>query len=87
MLALFRASTEGSTMRGLTLRTGFAAVAIASAALGSAATAAAAPAGPCENVTYVGVCDTARDEPNRPSQQSMGEVLLPDASSTLQTVG
>jgi hypothetical protein len=74
-------------MRGLALRTGFAAVAITAAALGSAAPAAAAPTGPCEDVTYVGVCDTVRDQPNRPSQQGMGEVLLPDASSTFQTVG
>ena len=74
-------------MRGLTLRTGFAAVAIAAAALGSAATGAAAPMGPCETVTYVGMCETVRDQPNRPSQQGMGEVLLPDGSSAFQTVG
>ena len=75
-------------MRGLTLRTGFAAVAIAAAALGWAAAAAAAPTGPCESVTYVGVCDTLRDQPNRPSEQGMGEVVvLPDGNSTLQTVG
>ena len=74
-------------MRGLTSRTGFAAIAIAAATLGSAATGAAAPMGPCENVTYVGVCDTVRDQPDRRSQQGMGEVILPDGTSTFQTVG
>ena len=74
-------------MRGLTLRTGFAAFAIAAAALGSAATVAPAPTGPCENVTYVGVCETERDQSNRPSQQGMGEVILPNGNSSLQTVG
>ncbi|MEO3758559.1 hypothetical protein ABGB19_09795 [Mycobacterium sp. B14F4] len=74
-------------MRGLTLRTGFAALAIAAATLGSAATAAAAPTGPCENVTYVGVCETLRNQPNRPSQQGMGEVIIPDGNSGFQTVG
>ena len=74
-------------MRGLTLRTGFAAVAIAAATLGSAATAVAAPTGPCENVTYVGVCDTTQVQPSRPSQQSMGEVIISDGNSTLQTIG
>ena len=73
-------------MRGLTLQTGFAALAVAAATLGPAAIAVAAPTGPCENVTYVGVCDT-RDEPNRPSQQGMGEVILPDSNSGFQTVG
>ena len=74
-------------MRGLTLRTGFAAVAIAAAALGSAATAAAAPTGPCENVTFVGVCDTTPEQQSRPSQQGMGEVIIPDGNSNLQTIG
>lgn len=74
-------------MRGLTLRTALAALAIAGAALGSAATAATAPTGPYQNVTYVGVCDTIRDQPDRPSQHGMGEVIIPDGNSDFQTVG
>ncbi|ULE34114.1 hypothetical protein [Mycobacterium sp. IDR2000157661] len=74
-------------MRGPTLRTAFAAIAVAAATLGPVPTAAAAPIGPCENVTYAGMCDVQRDEPNRPSQQGMGEVLLPDGNNVVQTVG
>lgn len=66
---------------------GFAAIAVAAATMAPVAsvapltTAAAAPIGPCANVTYAGMCDVQRDEPNRPSQQSMGEVVLPDRAT------
>jgi hypothetical protein len=62
-------------------------MAIAAAALGSAATATAAPTGPCENVTYVGVCEPLREQPRPPSQQGMGEVVIPGTGSSIQTVG
>lgn len=74
-------------MRGLTIRIGFATIAIAAAALGSAASVGAAPMGPCETVTYVGVCEPVREQPQSPSQQGMGEVIIPGGNSTLQTIG
>ena len=74
-------------MRSLTVRSAFAAIAIAAAALGSAATAVAVPAGPCENVTYVGVCEPLREQPNSPSQQGMGEVVISGGNNSIQTVG
>ena len=74
-------------MRSLTMRSAFAAIAIAAAALGSAATAAAAPAGPCENVPYVGVCEPVGGQQRSPSQQGMGEVVIPNAGNSTQTVG
>jgi hypothetical protein len=70
-----------STMRGLTVRSALAAMAIAAAALGSAVTAGAAPTGPCETVPYVGVCEPLRGAPHSPSQQGMGDVVLPGANN------
>jgi hypothetical protein len=67
-------------MRGLTIRTGLAAVAIAAAALGSAANVAAAPMGPCQNVTYVGVCEPLREQTRTPSQQGMADTAIPGGS-------
>lgn len=64
-------------MRGSTIRSGLAAIAIAAAALGSAAPAIAAPSGPCEKVTYVGVCETTHSDTDTPSQQGMGDVIVP----------
>jgi hypothetical protein len=72
-------------MRSLKVRSAFAAIAIAAAALGSAATAAAAPTGPCEDVPYVGVCEPLRGSSHGPSQQGMGDVILPGAN--VQAVG
>ena len=74
-------------MRGRTIRSALAAMAIAAAALGSAAVATAAPTGPCENVTYVGVCEPLRDQPRSPSQQGMGEVVIPGTGNSIPTVG
>lgn len=74
-------------MRGLSLRFGLAAFAVAAAALGSAATVAAAPMGPCENVTYVGVCEPVREQQRTPSQQGMGEVIVPGLGSNPVTLG
>ena len=74
-------------MRSLTIKSALAAMAIAAAALGSAAAATAAPTGPCENVTYVGVCEPLRDQPRSPSQQGMGEVVLPVIGSNAQAIG
>jgi hypothetical protein len=71
----------------MTIRSALAAMAIAAAALGSAATATAAPTGPCENVTYVGVCEPLREQPRSHSQQGMGEVVIPGTGSSIQTVG
>jgi hypothetical protein len=72
-------------MRGLTIRSGFAGLAIVAAVLGSAATATAAPTGPCEDVTYVGVCEPLREQARMPSQQGMAEVIL-GAINNVQTV-
>ena len=44
-------------MRRMTIRSALAAIAVAAAALGSATMATATPTGPCEEVTYVGVCE------------------------------
>jgi hypothetical protein len=62
-------------------------MAIAAAALGSAAVTTAAPTGPCEDVTYVGVCEPLRGQPRSPSQQGMGEVIIPGTGSGITTVG
>jgi hypothetical protein len=76
-------------MPGLTFRSALAAMAIAAAALGSAATATAVPAGPCEDVPYVGVCEPLHGEQRMPSQgqQGMADVLLPVPGATPHTVG
>jgi hypothetical protein len=74
-------------MRSLTVRSALAAMAVAAAALGSAATATAAPAGPCEDVTYVGVCEPLGEQPRSSSQQGMGEVVIPGTGSSSQTGG
>jgi len=74
-------------MHGRTIRSALAAMAIAAAALGSAATATAAPTGPCEDVTYVGVCEPLHEQPRAPSQQGMGEVVIPGTGNSIQTVG
>ncbi len=68
-------------MHKLTVRSAFAAIAIAAAALGSATIATATPMGPCEEVTYVGQCETVRDQQRSPSQQGMGEVVLPGVAN------
>ncbi len=65
-------------MHKLTVRSALAAMAVAAAALGTATIASAAPAGPCEEVTYVGVCQPVNQQQTRsPSQQGMGEVIVP----------
>ncbi len=76
-------------MQRLIVRTAFAAIAIAAAALGSVTVASAAPTGPCEEVTYVGVCGPVRgQQQNRtPSQQGMDDVILPGIGSNPITVG
>ena len=74
-------------MPGRTIRSALAAIAIAGAALGSAVTATAAPTGPCEDVPYVGVCEPLRSNDRSPAQQGMGEVVLPGADGSTQTVG
>jgi len=75
-------------MHRLTVRSAFAAVAIAAAALGSATVATAAPSGPCEELTYVGVCEPIHREQQRsPSQQGMGEVVVPGVGYNPVTVG
>ena len=74
-------------MHGRTVRSALAAMAIAAAALGSAAVATATPTGPCENVTYVGVCEPLREQPRSPSQQGMGEVVIPGTGNSITTVG
>jgi hypothetical protein len=74
-------------MHRLTVRSALAAIAIAAAALGSATVATAAPTGPCEQVTYVGVCEPFREQPRSPSQQGMGEVILPGVGNNPVTVG
>jgi len=69
------------------LKIALAASACAAAALGLAATAGAAPAGPCEELLYVGVCAPASEQPSPPDKQSMGEVILaPGANSGIHTV-
>lgn len=73
-------------MPGLTIRSAVAAFAIAASSLGWAATAAAAPAGPCEDVPYVGVCRPLGGSDQSPSQQGMGDIYLPSGSG-LQSVG
>ena len=47
--------------------------------------AAAAPSGPCQNVTYVGVCERLGDQPRTPPQQARGEVIL--APNNIQNFG
>lgn len=73
-------------MPGLTIRSVLAAIVIAAAALGWAASAAAAPAGPCEDVPYVGVCQPLPGSEQSPSQQSMGDVYLAPNGNNLQNV-
>jgi hypothetical protein len=75
-------------MRTLTVRSVLAATAIAAAALGTATIAGAAPSGPCEEVTFVGVCEPFHHEQTRsPSQQSMGEVVVPGLGNNPVTLG
>ena len=78
-------------MRTLTLRSALAAMAIAAAALGSVSIANAAPAGPCEKVTSVGVCQPYHQQPQQRqrsrSQQGMGEVVVPGLGSNPVTLG
>ena len=75
-------------MHRLTVRSVFAAIAIAAAALGTASVANAAPTGPCEDVTYVGVCEPFHEQPQRsPRQQGMGEVIVPGVGNNPVAVG
>lgn len=75
-------------MHRLTFRSAFAAIAIAAAALGTATVASAVPSGPCEEVTYVGVCERVGEQQQRsPSQQGMGEVIVPGIGNNPVTVG
>ena len=74
-------------MHRMTIRSALAAIAVAAAALGSAATATATPSGPCENVTYVGVCEPVREQPRPPSHQGMGEVIVPGIGGNVQAIG
>jgi hypothetical protein len=68
-------------MRMLTVRSALAVIAIAAAAIVTASVASAAPAGPCEKVTSVGVCQPYHQQQQQrtrtPSQQGMGEVVVP----------
>ena len=73
-------------MPGLTIRSAVAAFVVAASSLGWAATAAAAPGGPCDDVPYVGVCQSLGGSDSSPSQQGMGDVYLPSGSG-LQNVG
>ncbi len=73
-------------MLGLTVRSALAAIAIAASTMGLAAGTTAAPSGPCEDVPYVGVCEPLPGSPQTPSQQGMGDVVLPNGSS-FQSVG
>jgi len=38
-------------------------------------------------VTYVGVCEPLHEQPRAPSQQGMGEVVIPGTGNSIQTVG
>lgn len=59
-----------------------AATAIAGAALGLAAPAAANPAGPCEELLYVGVCAPIGEQTAPAPQESMGDIVLPPNTGT-----
>lgn len=77
-------------MRTLTVRSALAAMAVGAAALGTAGIASAAPAGPCEEVTYVGVCQSSHQQQQQtrnPSQQGMGEVVIPGLGNNPVTLG
>jgi hypothetical protein len=77
-------------MHRLTVRSAFAAIAIAAAALGSTTIANAAPTGPCQEVTYVGVCEHvggSQQQQRSPRQQGMGEVIVPGVGNNPVTVG
>ncbi|WP_099039888.1 hypothetical protein [Mycobacterium neglectum] len=76
-------------MHRLTVRSALAAMAVAAAALGTAGIAGAAPSGPCEEVTYVGVCQPFHQQPQTrsPSQQGMGEVIVPGIGNNPVVVG
>lgn len=76
-------------MRKLAVRSALAAIAIAAAALGTATIASAAPSGPCEEVTYVGVCQPfhQQQQTRSPSQQGMGEVVVPGLGNNPVTLG
>ena len=75
-------------MHKLTIRSALGAIAIAGAALGASAIAGATPSGRCEEVTYVGVCQPYHQQQTRsPSQQRMGEVIVPGMGSNPVPVG
>ena len=74
------------TRRKLIIRA-LAAIASATVAFGLAAPAPAAPVGPCADVPFVGVCVPISEQPSPPTQQNLGEVVLPpDTSSGVQVV-
>ncbi|AEV71638.1 hypothetical protein MycrhN_1012 [Mycolicibacterium rhodesiae NBB3] len=77
-------------MHRLTVRSAFAAIAIAAAALGSTTIASAAPTGPCQEVTYVGVCERiggSQQQQRSPRQQGMGEVTVPGVGNNPVAIG
>ena len=74
-------------MQKLIVRSAFAAIAIAAAALGTATVATATPTGPCEEVTYVGVCEPSLEQQRSASQQGMGEVVVPGIGNNPVAVG
>ncbi|MGV0763126.1 hypothetical protein [Mycolicibacterium sp. XJ647] len=58
---------------------------VLAAAAGSAGVAAAVPSGPCQNVTYVGVCERLGDQPRTPPKQARGEVIV--TPNDIQNIG
>ena len=68
------------TRRKLMIRA-LVAIASATVALGLAAPAPAAPVGPCADVPFVGVCVPISEQPSPPTQQNLGEVVLPPNTS------
>lgn len=77
-------------MRMLTVRSALTVMAVAAAALGTATIASAAPSGPCEEVTYVGVCQPflqQQQQTRNRSEQGMGEVVVPGLGNNPVTLG
>lgn len=74
-------------MHSRTVRSALAAIAIATVALGSATVASAVPTGPCAEVIYVGVCEPVREQQRTPSQQGMGDVIVPGIGNNPVAVG
>ena len=76
-------------MHKLTVRSAFAAMADCGRRVGHRPPLRAQhPSGPCEEVTYVGVCEPFHQQQTRsPSQQGMGEVILPGIGNNPVTVG